>query len=92
MFKIEVHKGSIAESRRVHSQRHGKDFDFVEQTVYVHVPGQPYPIKTKCTLPRGQTAAYAEGLYTTSPDDVKVSPFGEITVKVSRLNPLPTAK
>lgn len=92
MFKIEVHKGSIAESRKVHSQRLAKDFDFIEQTVYVHVPGQPYPFKTKCTLPRGQNSAYPEGIYTTSPDDVKVSPYGEITVKVSRLNAMPTGK
>lgn len=92
MFKVEVHKGSTAESRKVHSQRLGKDFDFIEQVVYVHVPGQPYPFKTKCTLPRGQTVAYPDGLYTTASDDVKVSPFGEISVKVSKLQPLVAGK
>lgn len=88
MFKVEVNKGSQVELRDVFSARLNKSFQFHEQVVYVHIPGEPHPIKTKCTLPKGKTDAYAEGIYTTSSSDVKVSPFGEITVKVSKLQPI----
>lgn len=90
MFKIEISSTDIR-TREVTSQKSGQKFTFVEQDAYVHVPGQPYPVRSRVTLPRGQSNAYPVGMYRTSDNSVRVSPYGEITVKLNELQPLPGA-
>lgn len=87
MFKVEIPEGSSAFTRNVTSKK-GESFVFIEQSCYVHIPGKPYPMESRLTLPRGQTDAYKPGFYVTSGDGVKVSPYGEIVVKLSRLSPI----
>lgn len=91
MFKVEISSTDIR-TREVTAQKSGQKFTFIEQDCYVHVVGQPYPVRSRVTLPRGQDKAYPVGFYRTSDNAVRVSPYGEITVKLNELQPLQSGK
>lgn len=67
-IKIEI-KSTDVNRKSGNSKHTGKPYEFVEQEGWAHLPGEPYPVKCRFTLPDdvnngGARPPYAPGSYT----------------------------
>lgn len=76
-MKIEV-KSSELNVKSGTSKRTGKPFSITEQSAYLHMDGEAYPVR--CVLPIEDGAqAYAPGMYETA-SELTVGDFGRLSV------------
>jgi hypothetical protein len=61
------------------SQRTGKPYSMDKQEAYLHLDGQPYPVKFEFTLAQGATP-FQKGFYTVTDKSFIVDRFGSLGV------------
>lgn len=77
-MKIEIANVSVRNQSGT-SQRTGKPYSMEKQEAYLHLDGQPYPVKFEFTLAQGATP-YQKGFYTITDKTFIVDRFGSLGV------------
>lgn len=77
-MKIEIANVSVRNQSGT-SQRTGKAYSMDKQEAYLHLDGQPYPVKFELTLPQGATP-YQKGFYSVTDKSFIVDRFGSLSV------------
>ncbi|AXH73838.1 MAG: helix-destabilizing protein [Inoviridae sp.] len=77
-MKIEIANVSVRNQSGI-SQRTGKPYSMEKQEAYLHLDGQPYPVKFEFTLAQGATP-YQKGFYTITDKTFIVDRFGSLGV------------
>ncbi|MGL6424170.1 single-stranded DNA-binding protein [Aeromonas caviae] len=77
-MKIEIANVSVRNQSGT-SQRTGKAYSMDKQEAYLHLDGQPYPVKFEFTLAQGATP-YQKGFYSVTDKSFIVDRFGSLSV------------
>jgi len=77
-MKIEIANVSVRNQSGI-SQRTGKPYSMEKQEAYLHLDGQPYPVKFEFTLAQGATP-YQKGFYTITDKTFIVDRFGSLGI------------
>lgn len=75
-MKIEIANVSVRNQSGT-SQRTGKAYSMEKQEAYLHLEGQPYPVKFEFTLAQGATP-FQKGFYTVTDKSFIVDRFGSL--------------
>lgn len=77
-MKIEIANVSVRNQSGT-SQRTGKPYSMEKQEGYLHLEGQPYPVKFEFTLAQG-AKPYEKGYYTVTDKSFIVDRFGSLSL------------
>lgn len=88
-MKIEIKSAEVREKAGT-SKRTGRPYSIREQSAYLHVAGEAYPVRCVLQVEDG-AEPYAPGVYETA-DELRVGDFGRLAVSRGlRLVPLKRA-
>jgi len=93
MIRIEVKSPAVSLRQGV-AKRTGKPYEFHEQRAWLH-GSKEYPTEVAFIVPRddqGRPKAFAPGFYFVGPECAEVDRFGNITLRLERMKPIPKAQ
>jgi len=78
MLSIEVKSEQTVRKSGV--SKRGKDYNFLQQVAYAHLPSKPFPVEMTVVIDADSTP-YKVGMYSLHPESVYVDRYGSLQLR-----------